>query len=361
MNAQTTRLLESYRLAPPRDSRKLAEFRRALWQSYPVRRRNQLRDEHSQRPYYPELPELNVTRGRTLDILLSAEKKKWNVSPCWSALDRGMSHKRVRDAFHAARRRASLDATLDFSTYLHSLLAGRAEVSEPVAPATARAAQLKPTAAALPKLGQEWDDKLARAAEVLDVTPLQVMQAAITHFYTNHEIEQVSQRQQQVTASVQQVRAAVQGLLPSPAKPPVRAKPAPKPTLKKKPEQVAVASPPPSAALDEKMPALHRRLQIVMGDDECSIPECIERLTARGWLPDSKEIKAYISLALSTHVKDLFERMRRGVYRVRPVQSAGPKASSSAKANGPAKPNGASRTNPMHEDISVNPFLPAAN
>lgn len=72
-------------------------------------------------------------------------------------------------------------------------------------------------------------------------------------------------------------------------------------------------------AADDKMPPLHERLRIVAGTDDVTIPEAIERLRARdeSWVPESKELKAYISLAFSTHTKDVFQRVKRGVYRVR--------------------------------------------
>jgi hypothetical protein len=71
-----------------------------------------------------------------------------------------------------------------------------------------------------------------------------------------------------------------------------------------------------SAGAEGKLPTLKDRLKIVFGSDDVGIEEAINRLTARGkkWVPDAKDLRAYISVALSTH-KDDFVRVSRGVYR----------------------------------------------
>jgi hypothetical protein len=76
---------------------------------------------------------------------------------------------------------------------------------------------------------------------------------------------------------------------------------------------------------DPTKPSLHERLKIAIGRDSVNIAQAIEKLRAHdpSWVPKSMDLKAYISLALSTHVKEvgtcpaLFERVSRGVYRVR--------------------------------------------
>lgn len=134
---------------------------------------------------------------------------------------------------------------------------------------------------------------------------------------------------------------------------------------KAKTKTAATAAPAADKPLDDKMPPLHERLRIVMGKDPVTIPDAIERLRARDpkWVPESTDLKAYISLALSTHVKDLFERVSRGVYRVREGAAAAPlktvkKAAAAApKANG-AHANGASTEEVT--DVMDNPFSTAA-
>lgn len=71
-----------------------------------------------------------------------------------------------------------------------------------------------------------------------------------------------------------------------------------------------------SVGAEGKLPTLKDRLKIVFGNDDVGIEEAINRLTARGkkWVPDAKDLRAYISVALSTH-KDDFVRVSRGVYR----------------------------------------------
>jgi hypothetical protein len=67
-----------------------------------------------------------------------------------------------------------------------------------------------------------------------------------------------------------------------------------------------------------QVPTLTERLKIVIGDDDVGITEAIKRLKARGkkWIPNSGDLRSYVSLALSTH-KDDFARVDRGVYRVK--------------------------------------------
>jgi hypothetical protein len=64
---------------------------------------------------------------------------------------------------------------------------------------------------------------------------------------------------------------------------------------------------------------LTERLKIVMGTDDVDIAEAIKRLKAKGrhWVPNSGDLRAYVSLALSTHKGD-FIRLSRGVYCVLP-------------------------------------------
>lgn len=80
--------------------------------------------------------------------------------------------------------------------------------------------------------------------------------------------------------------------------------------------KAAKAKAPASAGAEGKLPTLKDRLKIVFGSDDVGIEEAINRLTARGkkWVPDAKDLRAYISVALSTH-KDDFVRVSRGVYR----------------------------------------------
>lgn len=153
--------------------------------------------------------------------------------------------------------------------------------------------------------------------------------------------------------------AAPEKAAAKPAKPAKVAKTAAVKTGEKT-EKVRVAS-------DDKMPPLHERLRIVIGNDECSIPECIDRLRARdeSWVPESKELKAYISLALSTHVKDLFQRVKRGVYRVRAGASTDKpkpikKAVHAAKTNGAHNPASNGASTDETGNIEENPFSPVA-
>lgn len=80
---------------------------------------------------------------------------------------------------------------------------------------------------------------------------------------------------------------------------------------------------------DDRLPPLHERIKVVLGSKEMTIPEVIEGLKAhKGWLPKSRDLGAYISLVLSTHMADHFDRVKRGLY----------KAKKGPAANGPTPP-----------------------
>jgi hypothetical protein len=84
-----------------------------------------------------------------------------------------------------------------------------------------------------------------------------------------------------------------------------------------KPKAKATAEATAADSIEGKLPTLTVRLRTVMGGDDVGIAEAIKRLKARDkkWVPNSKDLQAYISLALSTH-KDDFVRVTRGIYRV---------------------------------------------
>lgn len=111
-------------------------------------------------------------------------------------------------------------------------------------------------------------------------------------------------------------------------------------------------------------PSLHERLRMVIGHDSVNIAEAIERLKNHepNWLPESKDLRAYISLALSTHVKDIFERVSRGNYRVR--KGVGPglkKAVTAQKTNGTQNPaNGTGTIDDLGNNVMASPFTGAA-
>lgn len=117
----------------------------------------------------------------------------------------------------------------------------------------------------------------------------------------------------------------------------------------------------PRVASGGALPPLHERLKIVIGADQVTIAEAIDRLKAhdKKWLPQSDDLKAYISLVLSTHTKDLFERVSRGIYKVR-KGAAGPgvkKAVTAKATNGAQNPaNGAVGIEDLGSNVLDNPF-----
>jgi len=67
---------------------------------------------------------------------------------------------------------------------------------------------------------------------------------------------------------------------------------------------------------DKPPPTLRERIVAVAGTDEFTIPQLIDRLGGRGWLPMSTDLPAYLSLVLSTN-GDIFKRLKLGCYRVK--------------------------------------------
>lgn len=79
-------------------------------------------------------------------------------------------------------------------------------------------------------------------------------------------------------------------------------------------------------------PVLKDAMEQVMGRHEMSADEVILGLQAKGWLPNSGNPKQYISYMLSS-TKDVFEPVRRGIYRVLPSIAAAAKKSNGHKGH----------------------------
>jgi hypothetical protein len=63
---------------------------------------------------------------------------------------------------------------------------------------------------------------------------------------------------------------------------------------------------------------LSDRITAVMGTDELRAAEVVERLTTKGWAPVSNDPVNLIAWAFSQNPHKIFEKVKRGVYRVRP-------------------------------------------
>lgn len=131
-----------------------------------------------------------------------------------------------------------------------------------------------------------------------------------------------------------------------PAKKKAAAGAAAAPSATKAPKAPKVARAP-----GEKGPPLHEKIKIVMGAKEMTIPEVIEALKThdKSWVPKSQDLGAYISLVLSTHLDDHFDRVKRGVYKVKKTAQAAaapaaPTGPGVAKT-GPKKANGNGHSN----------------
>lgn len=71
-----------------------------------------------------------------------------------------------------------------------------------------------------------------------------------------------------------------------------------------------------------KRPKIKDAMTIVMGDTPMNAESIFAGLEARGWTPNSKNPKSYISYLLSS-LRDHFEKVpgQRGIYRVKPVSA----------------------------------------
>lgn len=132
------------------------------------------------------------------------------------------------------------------------------------------------------------------------------------------------------------------------------------------PKKTKTAAQATRVAGDDKRPPLHERLRIVLAEDQVTIPQAIERLRARdaSWVPDSTDLNAYISLALSTH-KETFERVSRGVYQVRKSAVAAAvkplkKAVTAQKTNGTHNPSNGAGIEDLGDNVKDNPFAATA-
>lgn len=124
----------------------------------------------------------------------------------------------------------------------------------------------------------------------------------------------------------------------------------PKETAKAKAkEPKAPKAPREKRATGEKGPPLHEKIKIVMGSKEMTIDDVIEALKAHdaSWVPKSRDLNAYISLVLSTHLEDYFDRVKRGIYKVKknaPAAATAPSTAKEASAPAPTGP-GLAKTN----------------
>lgn len=88
------------------------------------------------------------------------------------------------------------------------------------------------------------------------------------------------------------------------------------PKVKRAKKESAAA---PKAVRGDKLPPLHDRIRTILGSKAMTIKEIIEGLQAhdKSWVPPSKNLHGYISMVCGTHEKDYFDRVKRGVYKVK--------------------------------------------
>ena len=79
-------------------------------------------------------------------------------------------------------------------------------------------------------------------------------------------------------------------------------------------------------------PPMKEAIATVMGKASMGAPAVVEGLKKRDWLPNSKDPQQYVSYLLSSY-KDVFKRLKRGLYKVRSgTKKAPPKAVVAKKA-----------------------------
>lgn len=115
-----------------------------------------------------------------------------------------------------------------------------------------------------------------------------------------------------------------------------RKKPGPKPKPEPKVRK-AKAAPTTNrkAVANGSRPPLYQAVAMVMGKEPMSIDQVLQELDKRGWSPDSEKPHNYISFIFSSN-KETFDRVRRGVYRVKPGVNFAKTGRKPATAQAPA-------------------------
>lgn len=90
------------------------------------------------------------------------------------------------------------------------------------------------------------------------------------------------------------------------------------------------------AVADGRLPPLKLRLlEVMKGSKGMKIPDIVKALDEKNWTPNSKKVGTYMSLMLGSH-EDLFERVTRGVYKIRDEAVEGKTKVNASKVNGKA-------------------------
>lgn len=86
-------------------------------------------------------------------------------------------------------------------------------------------------------------------------------------------------------------------------------------------------------------PPMKEAMATVMGKQQMGAADVVAGLEKKGWMPNAEDPQQYVSYMLSSN-KDVFERVERGLYKVRDGVEFGKK-----KAKGEAKPAAAPKAN----------------
>lgn len=387
MNTTFERLIFALGTNPPTAPRAEALRLREAFEALSKEERHKILLKNGKYPFLkaakPYLPHLNPTLCSVYEVLLNSEDEHWDVTAGWTALTQGVPPSVVKDTLCAAKEDFEQAPALDFAQHLHHMLEReRIERLPGVRKQQKKSHRRKHVGIRRKSRPRAQSQREESPSVKNDLTVsltgirrnLIALAAANRNMTEEQWLHLTIDRQAENDTGLTAIRRPA----PVKAKDP---KPAAKPAAKTKQEKPAKAKakteakPQASAAATKKdvpkIPSLTERLRIVIGNDACGIPECIERLKARdpSWVPESKELKAYLSLALSTNCKHIFQRVKRGVYRVQdgakgPAKAKPPAAKGKAakKASKGKAANGAS-TRVHAEDLArvmENPFAAAS-
>jgi hypothetical protein len=374
LSQKTRDLIAQYE--PSMTVREKAYLCRDIWQSVSKRRRKLWGKGKGGYWSIPQIPELISSVAAVYGVLISAEEANLDVGLGWSALGAGASASNVKNALADARKRANSSFGIPFpqhfSERLVELKCSPPPIPTPPSPSsddaggndnahvdvkskspTEDAPAPNPAAQSHRRPGRPSKkhqrptahaESLTVEASDLRIVHEVALWRKVDHRVSLHQLIEAGFRI--ALDEYEQHGARLKDLL----KPQAPTKQPAVPRAHSKASQ-------PKPSEEEKMPPLHERLEIVMGQDDVGIDEAIKRLKKRGknWAPKSTDLKAYISLALSTHTGEggLFDRVSRGIYRVKRSYHKTTASALVKKANGAQKLNG---LEDLGNDVMNSPF-----
>lgn len=371
------KLVEAYRSNPPKKLHECAAMLETIWNARADHQREELKLKSTYWTF-PELPSLTASFAGVCMTFRNAERKGFHLQPLWQFWDqhRELPPHFVKGILAEARKASGGQPGITFDQALADRLQRRNRSLQ-----TERSSAMSRVSSRfvsndfvelvlrmpLSKLGE-------RARRLISVT------TSATGLSTLEYVSELAARDGSdalaayVTSllEVDGKKSGAAKLVDRPFKRAARrataaSTPVKRTPTKKDPEKAIAKAPPSDAKVDPNAPPLRLRLKEILlarNNQPLGIGEAIAALTARNWLPHSKDLPAYISLAFSQNTGrgpgKLFERLKRGRYRVcKDALRAARKPVQTVKTNG-AKNGASSDLFDALGSLLQNPFAGAA-